>query len=41
MFVLTTDQFGRILIENVAARSGSSENLVALPNIEKNFLQAE
>ena len=35
MFVLTTDQSGRILVEHVVARSGSSENLVALPNVEK------
>ena len=36
MFVLTTDQSGRILVEHVVPRSGSSENLVALPNVEKN-----
>ena len=35
MFVLTTDQSGRILVEHVVARSGSSENLVVLPNVEK------
>jgi len=41
MFVLTTDHSGRILVENVVARSGSSENLVALPNVEKNFSQTQ
>ena len=35
MFVLTTDQSGRILVEHVVPRSGSSENLVALPNVEE------
>ncbi|MCX6536678.1 MAG: hypothetical protein NT119_09040 [Actinobacteria bacterium] len=41
MFVLTTDKSGRILVEHVVARSGSSENLVALPNVEKNFSQTQ
>ena len=41
MFVLTTDQSGRILVEHVVARSGSSESLVALPNVEKNSSPTE
>ena len=41
MFVLTTDKSGRILVEHVVPRSGSSENLVALPNVEKNFSQTQ
>ncbi len=41
MFVLTTDKSGRILVEHVAPRSGSSENLVALPNVENNCSQTQ
>ncbi len=41
MFVLTTDKFGRILVEHIVAKSGSSEILVALPSVEKSFSQTQ
>ena len=41
MFVLTTDKSGRILVEHVSPRSGSSKNLVALPSVEKNCSQTQ
>ena len=41
MFVLTTDKSGRILVEHVSPRSGSSKNLVALPSVENNCSQTQ
>lgn len=41
MFVLTTDKSGRILVEHVLPRSGSSKNLLALPSVENNCSQTQ
>lgn len=41
MFVLTTDKSGRILVEHVVAKSGSSEHLAALPKVDEDCSQTQ
>lgn len=41
MFVLATDAIGRVLVEHVMSKTGSSQKLIGLPNIQNNCSQIQ